>query len=266
MTERRKTVGTALITGASSGLGEEFARQLARERYDLVLTARRDERLRTIADEAKSLGSGRVDVVALDLSIPGSAEALYRRITDKKVSVDYLVNNAGFGTRGRFANLPLDREVEQINLNVTALVGLARLFLPAMLERKGGTIINVASTAAFQPVPFMATYGATKAFVLSFSEALAEELRGTGVVVTALCPGPTRTEFQQVAGTAEVGMHSISFMDAKAVVAQAIDAAKRGKSVKITGLTNLLLAESIRLAPRSLAARIAGSMFRREED
>ncbi len=259
-------MATALITGASSGLGEEFARQLARESYDLVLTARREERLRAIAEEAKSLGSKRVDVIALDLSIPGSAEALHRRITDKRIAIDYLVNNAGFGTSGRFAKLPLDRELEEINLNVMAPVALARLFLPAMVELKHGTVINVASTAAFQAIPFMATYGATKAFLLSFSEALAEELRGTGVVVTALCPGATRTEFQQVAGTAESGLHSISFMDAKTVVAQAIDAAKRGKSVKITGLTNLLLAESIRLAPRSLAARIAGSMFRREED
>lgn len=259
-------MATALITGASSGLGEEFARQLARERYDLVLTARREERLRAIAEEAKSLGCGRVDVIALDMSIPGSAEALYRRITDKKLAVDYLVNNAGFGTRGRFASLSLDREIEQVNLNVTALVALTRLFLPAMLERKRGTIINVASTAAFQPVPFMATYGATKAFVLSFSEALAEELRGTGVVVTALCPGPTRTEFQQVAGTAEVGVPSFSYMDAKTVVAQALDAASRGRAVKIAGLANLLLAESTRLAPRSLTARIAGAMFRGKDE
>ncbi len=255
-------MATALITGASSGLGEEFARQLARKKYDLVLTARREERLRAIAEEAKSLGCGRAEVIALDLSIPGSAEALYRRVTDKKLAVDYLVNNAGFGTRGRFANLSLDREIEQINLNVTALVALARLFLPAMLERKSGTIINVASTAAFQPVPFMATYGATKAFVLSFSEALAEELRGTGVTVTALCPGLTRTEFQQVAGTAEIGVPSFAYMDAKTVVAQAIDAASRGRATKITGLANLALAELTRLAPRSLTARIAGAMFR----
>lgn len=258
-------MATALITGASSGLGEEFARQLARKSYDLVLTARREERLRAIASEVKSSGAQRVDVIALDLAIPGSPEALHRRISDKKIAVDYLVNNAGFGTRGRFAKLRLDRELEQINLNVTALVALARLFIPAMVERKSGTIINVASTAAFQAVPFMATYAATKAFVLSFSEALAHELRDTGVGVTALCPGPTRTEFQQVAGTAETGVPSFAFIDAKTVVAQAIQAAERGKAVRVNGLTNRLLAQSTRLAPRSLAARIAGAMFRERE-
>ncbi len=196
---------TALITGASSGLGEEFARQLARENYDLVLAARREDRLRAVAEQAKGLGSPRAEVISSDLGKPGAAQALYRQIGERGLEIDYLVNNAGFGTHGQFQHLPLEREIEEIDLNVSALVALTRLFLAAMVERKRGTVVNVASTAAFQPVPYMATYGATKAFVLSFSEALSVELRGTGVTVTALCPGPTRTEFQDVAEVNEAG-------------------------------------------------------------
>ena len=161
---------------------------------------------------------------------------------------------------------PLDRELEQINLNVSALTALALLFVPAMAERKSGTIINVASTGAFQAVPFMATYGATKAFVLSFSEALAEEMRGTGVTVMALCPGLTRTGFQEVAGVDATSLPSFAFMDARTVVEQAIAAAKRGKRLHVNGVANLLLVESIRLAPRSLITRIAGGMFRKGDD
>lgn len=253
---------TALVTGASSGLGAEFARALAREKYDFVLTARREERLRALTEEIKSLGASNVHVIVLDLAIPGSAEALHRRITDKHIKVDYLVNNAGFGTRGRFARMPLDRELEEINLNVASLVALTRLFLPAMIERKSGTIINVASTAAFQPVPFMATYAATKAFVLSFSEALFEELRDTGVNVMALCPGVTRTEFQQVAGAQDAKVPSFVYMDPRTVVEQAVQSAKRGKRVQVSGLRNLVLSKSTSLVPRSLATRIAGTMFR----
>ncbi len=158
-------MATALITGASSGLGEEFARQLARENYDLVLTARREDRLKVVAAEAIKLGSSKVEVIACDLGQPDAATNLHRQISERGLEIDYLVNNAGFGTHGIFHNLPLDREVEEINLNVTSLVSMTRLFLEGMVARRRGTIINVASTAAFQPVPYMATYAATKSFV-----------------------------------------------------------------------------------------------------
>lgn len=255
-------MATALITGASSGLGEEFARQLAADKYDLVLTARREDRLKAVSEQAKSLGSSNVRVIASDLGKPGAAQGLFRQVTERGIAVDYLVNNAGFGTHGVFQKLSLEREIEEIDLNVTSVVALTHQFLPGMIERRRGTIINVASTAAFQPVPYMATYGATKAFVLSFSEALACELRAAGVTVTALCPGPTRTEFQTVAGVDDAAFPAFAYMDAKTVVAQAIASAKRGKALKINGIVNQLMAHSTRLAPRSLVARIAGAMFR----
>ncbi len=157
---------------------------------------------------------------------------------------------------------PIEREIQEIDLNVTALVALTRLFLPPMVERRRGTIINVSSVGGFTPVPFMATYAATKAFVLSFSEALAEELNGTGVTVMALCPGATRTEFQKVARVEEARMPSFAYMSAETVVAQAIAAAKRGKSVYVNGAINKIMAEAPRITPRRLVAKIAGSMFR----
>jgi uncharacterized protein len=230
---------TALITGASSGLGEEFALQLAREKFDLVLVARREDKLKSVAERAHG-----------------------RRAVAESGEIGYLVNNAGFGTNGRFDSLPLAREIEEIDLNITSLVALTRICLPAMVARRQGIVINVASTAAFQPVPWMATYGATKAFVLSFSEALAEELRGTGVTITALCPGPTRTEFQSVAHNEDASFPAFAYMDAATVVRQAIAAARDGKAVKINGAMNLLMAQTSRVAPRALVRRIAGSMFR----
>ena len=255
-------MAAALITGASSGLGEEFAIQLAREKRDLVLVARREDRLRDVADRARSLGSGKVTVIASDLGRPEAGAELFRQVGAAGIAVDYLVNNAGFGTRGRFDQVPLDREIEEINLNVNALVALTHLFLPAMVAARSGSIINVASTAAFQPVPWMATYAATKAFVLSFSEALSTELQGTGVTVLALCPGPTRTEFQQVASVEHSGVPSFAYMDAPTVVRQAIESARRGKAIRINGVINTIMAQTTRFAPRALVRRISGAMFR----
>jgi len=255
---------TALITGASSGLGEQFAQQLARERFALVLVARREDRLRSVADHATRLGAQSVTVLASDLARPDASAELHRKVAAAQLEVDWLVNNAGFGTHGRFDQLPIERELEQINLNVTSLAALTKLFLPAMIARGRGIIVNVASTAAFQPVPWMATYGATKAFVLSFSEALACELRGTGVNVMALCPGATRTEFQAVANSGDAAIPDFAYMDARTVVRQGIASAKRGQAVRINGVSNLLLAEATRLMPRSVVARIAGAMFRND--
>jgi short-subunit dehydrogenase len=255
-------MATALITGASSGLGEEFARQLARENYDLVLTARREDRLKAVAAEAIKLGSSKVDVIASDLGQPNAATELHREVTERGIEIECLINNAGFGTHGIFHKLPLEREIEEINLNIGAVVSLTRLFLQGMVERRRGTIINVASTAAFQPVPYMATYGASKSFVLDFSEAVAYEVKSFGVAVMALCPGPTRTEFQDIAGVNETGVPTFAYMDAKTVVAQGLASAKRGKAIRINGIMNQVMAQSTRLAPRSLVARIAGGMFK----
>lgn len=255
-------MNTALITGASSGLGERFADSLARRGYSLVLTARREDRLKAVAAHAKELGAPTVEIISADLAARDSAAAICQHLRDAKIEIDYLVNNAGFGTSGRFARLPLEREIEEIDLNVTALVALTRMLLPAMVERRRGTIINVASTAAFQAVPFMSTYAATKAFVMSFSEGLAGELAGTGVTVSALCPGPVKTEFQAVAKNADSRVPPFVYLDAEKVVEQGIAAAASGRTVHIAGLLNFITAESIRFIPRALVNRIARTIYR----
>jgi uncharacterized protein len=255
-------MATALITGASSGIGEGFAYALARQNYDLVLTARREDRLNAVAARAREIGARHTEILATDLSRSGAPLELQARLAAIPMGVDYLINNAGFGTTGRFDRLPLTREIEEINLNVTAMVTLTRLFLPAMIERGRGTIINVASTAAFQPVPYMATYAATKAFVLSFTEAIGVETAGTGVRILALCPGPVHTEFQKVAKNENALMPSFVYLDADTVVRQALAAADRGRRVRINGILNTAGAFAVRLAPRALVAAIAGRLYR----
>lgn len=251
---------TALITGASSGLGAEFARQLARERLDLMLVARRGPRLDEVRAEVEQASGVRCRVVAADLSRPEAAEELFRETEREGLEVDWLVNNAGFGTHGRFVELPLEREREEIVLNVYSLVALTRLYAPAMVRRRRGTIVNLGSVGSFVPTPYMATYSATKAFVLSFSEALATELAGDGVRVLALCPGATRTEFQQVAGVTE-SVPEMSYMTAEEVVRQAIAAAKSGRRSLVPGWMNKIMIGTTRVTPRSVLARVAGSMF-----
>ena len=255
-------MGSALITGASAGIGESFAYALGREKYNLVLVARREDRLKAVAEESIRRGAASATIIQADLSECNAAMMVFERIESQRLTIDLLINNAGFGTRGRFDQLPLGRELEEIDLNVAALVALTRLFLPQMVERRSGAIINVASTAAFQAVPYMATYAATKAFVVSFSQALSTEIAGTGVNVMALCPGPTRTEFQQVAGTKVVRMPSFAYMDADTVVAQALAAARRGRSLYVNGAINAAMAGAVRLAPRALVNWIAAGMFR----
>ncbi len=258
---------SALITGASSGLGEQFAYRLACEGFEIDLTARREDRLKAVANRAKELGARAVRIMPADLAGRGTPAAIKQQLDGDGVEIDYLVNNAGFGTTGCFDRLPLERELEEIDLNVTALVALTRLLLPPMVSRGKGTIINVASTAAFQPLPYMATYGATKAFVVSFSQALSAELAGTGVSVSAFCPGPVRTEFQQVAGNEHVPVPSFVWMDAATVVANAVAAAKSGRSLYIAGALNFVMAQAAsRLAPRSLVTRVVRRMYRPAAD
>jgi uncharacterized protein len=255
-------LSTALITGASSGLGEQFAYALGREHYDLVLAARREDRLAAVAERARAAGAGTVRVVRADLADRQTPATLYQQLASDGIQVDYLVNNAGFGTSGRFHLLPQERELEEIELNVTSLVALTRLFLPAMVERRRGTVINVASTAAFQPTPYMATYGATKAFVLSFSEAVSAELRGTGVTVMAFCPGPVHTEFQKVANNERMRFPSFIWTEADRVVHEAIAAAANGRSLCVAGAFNNAMVIAGRFTPRALSNYISSTLLR----
>lgn len=243
-----------LVTGASAGLGAEFARQCARRGDGLVLVARRRERLEALADEI-----GNAHVIASDLSAPDASARLMAELEGLGLWVDTLINNAGFGLIGRFAALPLEGQREMVDLNVRTVTELAHLVLPGMIERRKGGILNVASTAAFQPGPGFAVYFATKAYVLSFSEALHQELKGTGVKVSALCPGPTRTEFGSVAGMPAKRFDRIS-ADAAGVVAAGLKGLDRNKAVVIPGLTNKISAQSSRLIPRSVMRRMVASL------
>jgi len=247
----------ALVTGASSGLGVEFARQLSKRGHRLVLVARRKDRLDELA---KELGNARA--VAIDLSKKDAAAKLIADIDGNGEIVDLLVNNAGFGLIGRFAKLDAKRERQMIDLNVGALTDLCRAVAPAMIERKSGAILNVASTAAFQAGPGMGVYFATKAFVLSLSEALHEELKPHGVKVSCLCPGPTRTEFGDVAGLkGDLGkVFDKLAMDPATVVRLGLNGLDRNRAIVITGKLNKLGAAGTRLLPRSVVRKIAGSI------
>jgi short-subunit dehydrogenase len=245
----------ALITGASAGLGVEFARQLSKRGHRLVLAARRRERLEELAEE---LGNARA--VAIDLSKKDAAAKLMADVAAAGEEVEILVNNAGFGLIGKFAELDAKRERQMIDLNVATLTDLCRAVAPQMIARKSGGIINVASTAAFQPGPKMAVYFATKAFVLSLTEALHEELKPHGVHVTCLCPGPTRTEFGDVAGFGGNGMFDRVAMESPEVVAAGLKGLDKNRAVVVPGLVNKITAASTRFAPRPVVRKIAGAI------
>ena len=245
----------ALITGASAGLGVDFARQLSARGYRLVLAARRKDRLEALA---KELGNARA--VAIDLSKANAAAKLMADLEANGETVDLLVNNAGFGLIGKFAELDAAREREMIDLNVGALTDLCRAVAPAMIKRKSGAILNVASTAAFQPGPKMAVYFATKAFVLHLSEALHEELKPHGIKVTCLCPGPTRTEFGDVAGFGGSGLFERVAMTSPGVVEAGLKALDRNRAVIVPGVMNKIGAASTRFAPRKVVRKIAGAI------
>jgi hypothetical protein len=245
---------TALITGASFGIGLEFARIFAREGYNLVLVARSADKLRQLASELEKAHGTRSLILATDLTEPGASAYVLDQTTRADIQVDVLVNNAGFGQYGLFAENDLEECLRQIQLNVTTLTHLTRLYLPAMIARKSGRILNVASTAAFQPGPLMAVYFATKAYVLHLSEALANELQETGVTVTCLCPGPTATEFQQRANIAGIRLTKYGTMTARTVAEDGYRALMTGKIVAISGFKNWLVAQSVRFAPRRMVA------------
>jgi len=254
---------TALVTGASSGIGLEMARLLAARGYDLVLAARSAEALDRISAELEAGHGVRAFPVAIDLAEPGGMERLLEPIRSRGLTIDLLVNNAGFGLAGDFAQAPWPETNAMLQLNVVALTGLARALLPGMLERRRGRILNVASTAGFFPGPHMAVYYASKAYVISFSEGLAEEVAGTGVTVTALCPGPTRTRFAERAGSAGTSLFkSPAVMDAPAVARIGLDGALRGKRLVIPGAINRLMVQSNRISPRHLTAKVAERLNR----
>jgi short-subunit dehydrogenase len=244
----------ALITGASGGIGLELARIFAREGYELALVARSRERLDGIAAELKPAP---VRVIVKDLTLADAADEIRREVP----KIDVLVNNAGFGVYGPFVKTPLADELGMLQLNMNALVVLTKIYLPGMVERGSGRVLNVASTAAFQPGPLMALYYATKAFVLSFSEAIASELEGTGVTVTALCPGPTATGFIARGKLENARLFKLMrVMDARSVAEAGYRGLMAGKTVVVPGLVNKVLAQSVRISPRRMATKITRKM------
>ena len=250
---------TALVTGASSGLGVDFATILAERGCNLVLVARREERLRKLADELTQRHDVQAHVIAMNLAPLGAAPDLYNRIRALNLTVDVLINNAGFGVYGPFTEIPLEREQEMLLLDVVALVHLTKLYVRDMLARKFGYVLQVASIGAYQPSPTYATYSAAKSFVLSFGEALSYELRGTNVKMSVLSPGVTETEFLAVAGQRRTLYQRLSMMPSRPVAEIGIAAMLRGKPSKVAGLMNALTAWSLRFVPRRLQAAMASA-------
>lgn len=253
-------MNTTLITGASSGIGAAFARKLAALGRNVLLVARSEDKLITICNELGRVSGIRAQYVVIDLTEPDAPARLFEETQKRDLQIDMLINNAGFGSMGNFAQLDPAREVEMIDLNVRALVDLTHRFLVPMRERKQGTIINVASTAGFQPVPFMATYAGTKGFILSFSEALWEENRPHGIHVMALCPGVTETNFFQAAKMDRPPMRGSQTPEE--VVETALRGLKRKKNSIISGWLNVMTICAIRLLPRPIVLRITGKVLR----
>jgi len=257
---------TALVTGASSGIGEALAERFAADGHDLVLVARSADKLKALAARLKTRHGVKVLVQAADLSLPGAAAALAAALKRRRVQVDMLVNNAGVLEHGGFCDVPAARHQQLIDLNISALTALITHFVPGMRERGFGRVLNVASIAAFQPVPTLATYAATKAYVLSLSEALAEELRGSGVTVTALCPGITAT---QMLDSAAQGSDALSRLpgfligDADDVATQGYRACMRGDAIVVPGVLNRMGTLAARATPKWLLRKLSGEVTRR---
>lgn len=251
---------TALITGASSGIGLELARLFAADGADLVLVARSEAKLNQLADELRSTHNTNVMVVARDLTQPEVPQQIFVLLQQDGVQVDTVVNNAGFGMRGRAAELDLQDQMDMIQVNVTALAELTRLFLPAMIKNGRGGILNVASTAAFQPGPNMAVYYATKAFVLSFSEALFEEVQSTGVHVSCLAPGATETGFAAVADMESTLLFKAGTMTSRDVALAGYNGLRKNKPIVVPGLKNKFTAFSVRVTPRGIVRKLVGSL------
>lgn len=249
-----------LITGASGGIGEAFARRLAAEKHNLVLVARSENKLHELCDELMLRHKITAHYVAIDLTAFEADRQLFEETERHNMEIDWLINNAGFGSMGDFAEMELERELEMISLNIMTLVALTHRYLQKMRKRKSGTIINVSSVAGFQPIPFMATYGATKAFVSSFTEAIAEENRPFGITATALCPGPTDTNFFAAADAQPLQIKGMQTPEA--VVEVALNAVKKGKAKTISGWTNHLSAFFGTITPNPIIAKTIGKVLR----
>ncbi len=249
-----------LITGASSGIGLELARLFAAAGSDLVLVARREEKLGELADDLRAAHDITVRVLPADLSQPAAAVAIYEVLSGSGIDIDILVNNAGFGARGEFAELSVARQLQMMQVNMTTLVELTRRLLPGMLHRGWGGILNIASTASFQPGPYMAVYYATKAFVLSFSEALAGELADTAIDVTCLAPGPVATGFGAIAGVEDSVLFKVGTLDASRVAWAGYRGLRRGKTLVIPGLRNKMTALAARVLPRAVLRMTVATM------
>ncbi len=251
----------AVITGASSGIGKAFAERLASDGYDVVLVARRRERLESLATVLRDTYGLRVDVLPADLKNPSDLKLVEQNIRDDS-SLELLVNNAGFGKIGAYGDLDVDVEDEEIRLNILALVRLTHAAIPGMVARHRGAIINVSSIVAFLPVPFLATYSATKAYVNSFTEAIHEELKGTGVKIQALCPGRTHTEFHERAGLNTTD-HPSKGMEPRLVVDASLRALKRDKVICVSGVSNRVTARIMSLLPRAFLRKAAAPRMRK---
>lgn len=248
---------TVLITGASSGIGWELARLFAADKSNLILVARSHDKLERLAVVLHQQHGCQTRVMAEDLARPGTPQEIFDRLQQDGVAVDVLVNNAGFGGGGLFAELPVQRQLDMIQVNVGALTHLARLFVPGMIERGSGGVLNLGSIGSFQPGPMQAVYCATKAYVLSFSEALAEELRGTGVRVTCLAPGATKTGFGAAAKMEDALLFKLGAMEARRVAQIGYRAFRAGRLLVVPGLGNQLLTFSVRMTPRFIVRKIA---------
>jgi len=250
-------MSTVLITGASGGIGYELAKLFARDHHNLVLVARNADKLTTVANELQTQNVT-VKTITLDLAQPLAPKFLFDQLHREQFSLDILINNAGFGAYGEFGQMPMHEILGQIDLNVRGLTELTRLFLPPMLARRNGRIMNVASTAGFQPGPLMAVYYATKAYVISFSEALANELRNSGVTVTCFCPGATHTGFGKRAGNDQTRIfRQFGAMRAERVALDGYRAVMEGRTLAISGLHNWTVAQSTRFAPRKMVTAIS---------
>ena len=257
-------MATALITGASSGIGFELAKIFAKDKINVILVARSEGKLKELAAELQKQFGIMVHVLAKDLSHCNSPKEIFEWCNQNNITVDYLVNNAGVGDFGLFTESRWTKQEEMINLNVTALTYLTHLILPGMVQRKFGRVMNVASTAAFQPGPLMSVYFASKAFVLHFSEAIANELQGSGVTVTALCPGATESGFQAAAAMEDSGLFKDKKVpSSKVVAAYGYKAMQKGQRVAIHGMMNYIMANGIRFAPRNLVTAIVRHIQRK---
>jgi short-subunit dehydrogenase len=252
---------TCLITGASSGIGADIARAMAGRGHGVTLVARRTDRLEELAGELRDRNRVRVEVVACDLGDAVARRRMCTEIEDRGLAVEVLVNNAGFGTGGRFDQLDAEREVEMVRLNVEAVVDLCGRYVPAMVQRGRGGVLNVASTAAFQPLPRQATYAASKAFVLSFTDALHEELSRSGVTATTLCPGPVKTEFWRTAGIEAEGLPDFVVSDPADVAEAGVKGLEKGRRVVVPGPLNRAGALGGQHAPRGMLLRVAGKVY-----